>query len=226
MTKTKENWKITCNRCVAFLDIMGFKDMVMRKPHQDMYKILTDIFSISNEFERFDELKNNIYITKFSDTIVIFSKTDDIENVKLFLIAVEYLFASSMNKEIPLKAAIAYGKISVNKKQLIFVGQPIIDAYLLEENLKYYGIVCHNSFEKHLKTIDQNKTIEYTFRKKTNLKSGSITHLNIDWYNSYFGENKEKSIEELLEEISLNVSGEPRIYVDNTLDMYKKENEE
>ena len=36
-------WKPTCNRFVAFFDVMGFKDYVMRNKHEDVLKRITDI---------------------------------------------------------------------------------------------------------------------------------------------------------------------------------------
>ena len=39
----KSNWKTTDYRFVAFLDILGFKDSVMRNSHEDIYLKLSNI---------------------------------------------------------------------------------------------------------------------------------------------------------------------------------------
>ena len=36
----KSIWTITTDRFVGFIDIMGFKDMVMRSSHDDIYRMM------------------------------------------------------------------------------------------------------------------------------------------------------------------------------------------
>jgi hypothetical protein len=40
VNKTALNWKITNERFVAYIDIMGFKDLVMRSTHEEVYKMM------------------------------------------------------------------------------------------------------------------------------------------------------------------------------------------
>lgn len=50
--------------------------------------------------------------------------------------------------KIPFRGSIAYGEMTVDLENSIFFGQPLIDAYLLGEQLQSYGIACHASAEK------------------------------------------------------------------------------
>jgi hypothetical protein len=34
----KVKWKPTCNRCVAYIDVMGFKDTILREKHENIKK--------------------------------------------------------------------------------------------------------------------------------------------------------------------------------------------
>lgn len=225
-TKNKKKWEETNKRFVAFLDIMGFKDMVMRMDHEDLYKTLNSIFKLSSIIESLDILKDSICITKFSDSIIIFSNTTSKKDLQYFIKTIIIIFSESLNNHIPLKGAIAYGKISIDKDNSMFFGQPIIDAHLLQEELFYYGVICHNSFENYLRNNNNTKIKDLFLKKPTALKSGNITHLNLDWYNKMPEKMSEKfkknSLTELLDSISLNVSGAPRKYIDNTLDMNKR----
>jgi len=45
MSSEKKKWIITTKRFVAFLDIMGFKDMVARNSHKNIYNSLHAITS-------------------------------------------------------------------------------------------------------------------------------------------------------------------------------------
>lgn len=56
------NWEPTCNRFVAFLDIMGFKDMVSRKKHADIYNMLNSISKVSEEIAKQPNLNQKIFI--------------------------------------------------------------------------------------------------------------------------------------------------------------------
>ena len=40
MIQKESAWKTTCNRFVAFIDIMGFRDLVYRNNHDEVYKML------------------------------------------------------------------------------------------------------------------------------------------------------------------------------------------
>ena len=224
--EAKKPWEVTCNRFVAFLDIMGFKDMVMRKSHKEVYDMLNGFSKMSKIIDSNPSFNTDVYITKFSDSIVIFSKDDNENTFITFITTVKLLFAESIIRNVPLKGAFAYGEISVNKSSSIFFGQPLIDAYLLQEDVYYYGVVCHNSIEKYImkmKNIESFLKLEIFHKVKTSLKSGLINHLNLDWYdevNMFI--NPAPSISVLLDEIYLEVSGAPRNYIDNTLEMHKR----
>ena len=226
------NWEPTCNRFVAFLDIMGFKDMVSRKKHADIYNMLNSISKVSEEIAKKQEFASkNVYITTFSDSIVIFSKDDTQWSLQQFVTAVTDMFANMIFKSIPVKGACAHGEISVNQKRAIFFGQPQIDAFLLQEDVNYYGIVCHNSYDKYLDDSKDEKTKIYlNYRLKTKLKSGDITHYNLDWFTPVKSiANKESKslyddvgIEEIIGKLYFETSGSPRKYIDNTMEMYER----
>jgi len=42
-TTNKKPWNLTDKRFVCFLDIMGFKDLVMRNSHDEIYKMLNEL---------------------------------------------------------------------------------------------------------------------------------------------------------------------------------------
>lgn len=240
---TKTNWKTTDNRFVAFLDLLGFKDKVMRKSHDEIYNELSKISSYKKKLEEsikaeiitrnFNDI--DIYIVSFSDSIVLFSKNDSLDNFKFFTIALKSLFSKAIKNKIALKGGIAHGTISVNKSEQIYFGQPIIDAYLIEEDVNYLGIVCHNSIDIFLNENTSSELIRNSYKFiETPLKSGHINHYNLDFYH-YLIEKEKRDLEDN-EKIMLikktyndfytTVSGSPRRYIDNSLNLLNKMNHE
>ncbi|MFN3753834.1 hypothetical protein [Flavobacterium sp.] len=238
----KTNWKTTDKRFVAFLDILGFKDSVMRNTHDDIYSKLTSINKVkktienSNNNESFVEyyFDSEVYIVNFSDSIVIFSKNDDVYNFEYFLVAVRYLFGKCIDNGIPVKGGVAYGEVSVNKSEQIYFGQPIIDAYLLEEDLNHFGIVLHNSVDKYiLDNSESLKDLKYyeksLFSYKVPLKYGKIHHSNINWFKMLIESKesddfdlKKKEVLSKLNQFYVTCSGSPRKYVDNSIDLFEE----
>lgn len=233
----KTPWKTTDSRFVAFIDILGFKDLVMRNSHEDIYNLLNNISKIRQTIENAtnrDDTPSTIkdaevYIVNFSDSIVIFSKNDNLENFILFLHSVNWLVAKSIEKSIPLKGGISHGVISLNKSSQIYFGQPIIDAYLLEEEVNYLGVVAHSSIDNY---IEQNKIKNDRnrwFENITPLKCGNINHINLNWFDQIKSidkkdEDRKEKVISTIKSFRLTVSGSPRRYIDNTLKFFEETN--
>ena len=73
------NWLPTDKRFVAFIDVLGFRDLVMRNSHSHIYDLLSEISKlrslIDNWKDRSDGRYTNaeLYTVSFSDSIVVFS---------------------------------------------------------------------------------------------------------------------------------------------------------
>jgi len=234
MEKIKTEWKITANRFVACLDILGFKDKVMRNTHHKIYEELKQLSSVRKILERDSGLEidvnSEVCIITFSDSIFLFSKNDSVEDFVHFLMSLAYLFYCAIKKfKIPIKGSIAYGEISVSKSEQLYFGQPIIDAYLLEEDVNYLGVVCHNTIDKFLNS--EKEEILKSLRKfapyskhflglvqcPTPLKSGQITHNNLEWFGLELTGEDNQITEDDLMSFYETVSGNARRYIDNTI---------
>ena len=248
MEGQKDVKNITTNRFIAFLDIMGFKDMVARQRHEEIYSKLCTISQNQSEIEN---ASNGIYTIMFSDSIIMYTENDTLECFINFLKIVSGTFTFLITKSLPAKGSIAYGKLTVDSTKNIFFGQPQIDAYLLQEQeVFYYGVVCHNSIEQYIKTHQKdlqvndpsnNKTYKellanQLLNEKTPLKSGEIQHYNLNWFSfiiPFIPKNSTsftpanfleymQQVERQIKSLYTNVSGKPRKYIDNTLSMLEK----
>jgi hypothetical protein len=239
MRKPKK-WKVTNNRFVAFIDILGFRDLVMREDHA---AILSLLYSIQEEngfiFENNSFFSDDIYVVTFSDSIILFTKGDTFHDFRQLFTVVGNLMSRMVFLSVPAKGAVAHGSISVDKGKNIFFGQPIIDSYLLGEDLSYIGVVAHNSLDKYVASLEPNlKSLlqQYLVEISTPFKYGTINHLNVNWplysFLLYSHKKSQKEINEahqewimqLLFNLKIKCSGSPRRYIENTINLIDKFN--
>jgi len=217
-------WNIIDDRFVGFFDIMGFKEFVARNNSEDVYKRLKLIKEFLSNYEGIykndPETKDLIKHSIFSDSILIATKGGDEKNADLMINRCNHLIWHCFNNKIPIKGAISFGKMTMDFDNSIFVGQPLIDSYLLQEELEIYGGVLDYHCDKRISEL--NHLTEY-FRKRyyqigVSTKSGKITHSTLKWMSGGIANNvTSESDLDLVKEFYKTVSGRPRKYVDNTL---------
>lgn len=215
--ENKKKWEVTTNRFVAFFDIMGFKDFVLKNNHKE---VLDKLKTLSRIIKGMSSNNNNISYElgetrsfTFSDSIFIFSKTDSIVDAKKIAIDCSFILKEAFKAQIPIKGCLSFGEITVDYDKSIFFGQPIIDAYLLHDDLNLYSVICDNNFERRLKEIDPEFLTDFFIWHKAALKSGKINHYLLGTLNDYRAESIEN-----LKKLYNTVSGKPRQYIDNTIE--------
>lgn len=99
MTKVKTKpWSTTNHRFVCFLDIIGFKNMVMRNPHNEIYTLLSELSKQRKAIEDTKDLPfefNFLKTVSFSDSIIIFTKDDSLKSFELLSASVSWLFKNA-----------------------------------------------------------------------------------------------------------------------------------
>ena len=65
-------------------------------------------------------MDKELYTASFSDSLVLFSKDNSPESLDIIASSAAYILHDALLKDIPMKGAIAYGKISVNKEKQIY----------------------------------------------------------------------------------------------------------
>jgi hypothetical protein len=239
MTNEFENWDNTCERYVAFLDIMGFRERVFREDHSRVKSMLESLRPTIEVIEekaksRLDKkpivddsqstASSFIYPVSFSDSIIFISSDSTFSSARKILYNVRWILAEALNAEIPMKGAIAYGRLTANLKKSLYFGKPLIDAYDLQQELFLYGAILHHTMEKHLKDNDMIEKLNdnYIYKWSVPLKTGKINHYIVDWTDMVHKEESQVCVNKLYNR----VSGKPRMYVDNTLKFLKWLSEE
>ncbi len=223
-----KNWEVTCKRYVGFIDIMGFKDMVLKNTHQEIYKMMLKIVESTKLFEdvewagRKNKNEKLVTTTNYSDSIMIYSKDDSYDSLHDFICTIACITEDLFTQNIPFKGAIAFGTMTLDTEKSIFFGQPLIDSYLLQEELMFYGIIVHATAEKEIS--GQKNIIDSLFLSKylCPLKNGSSYHLTIypmSADNTFQEEKDNLDFLKLLNSIDGlrgRTSGYLRKYIDNT----------
>jgi len=226
MPKKTDDWKPTCKRFVAFLDIMGFKDMVLRNSHEDVYKMLKSfspaVAAVEWAAKRDLKAKDTKATTRpviFSDSIILISSDDSKEAANDILFNVRWIFYNAILREIPIKGAIAYGEQTADFKKSLHFGKPLIDAYELQNEILLYSAVLHHTMEKRIIELNMIEIVndDNIFKYPVPMKAGKITHYIVDWT---WSDIREEQID-MLSGLYYIISGTPRLYVDNTLDFVR-----
>lgn len=222
----------TCDRFIAYFDIMGFKDRVHSEPHEDVAKLLDCVLE---ELEKLSptvigdmplDLTQELTAPHiiFSDTIVFYSPdTSQASLVRLIAQAAFVLFAC-LAKGIPLKGAFSKGTFTANVEKSEYLGRPLTDAYLLAEDIQFYGVVLHHTVEQDAETLQplmRSPTIPLR-RGPVPMKNGDVTHYHVDWCEIMGWSFPEPSAANL-NPLYHTVSGRSRKYVDNTIATYSGE---
>lgn len=128
------------NRLVAFIDVLGFKNLVYSsstEPINTYYSFLLSNFQTAVAKRNFDFLL-------ISDSIVIYSN-NDIESLSELIKLISFLQAGLLAKGVIVRGAISHGELFVHKANNIIVGTGLINAYNLEAEAKYPRVIIDRS---------------------------------------------------------------------------------
>lgn len=215
-------WKRTCNRFVLFIDIMGFKDMVMRwqsdKIHSLMLKAreiyAANFASVQQKDGSHATTGTHIRAGMYSDSIVLYSVDDSDNSLRLMTLSASYIYGAFLTETIPHKGALAQGEFTADEKNSIFFGQPLIDAIQLQEQLKIYAIAIHGSAEESIKKAGLNPID--LFHYACPLKTNRLNHLLVSPLIFYFKDLVLEGRESVMENFRYITTGENRIYLEET----------
>lgn len=225
MAKVKANryspWDQDAERLLLYADIMGFKDRTFRCSHDQLKK---DFLSFRNKWDRqikpLFEDKGYLKFVQFSDSFLIVAKGVDGKMFNLISKAAARLMHVALEMGFPIKGVLAQGIFTFSNDKQLYFGRPLVDAAVLHDQLKFYGIAVHHSAEKIVKEC---KSIDNPyFDSKITIKTGKVSHFHLAWHLLNKGldsADNSAQCERWLSSIAEGVSGEPRIYIDNTLDI-------
>lgn len=234
-------WQTTSNRFVAYFDILGFKNLVLHNTHAEMLERFDILLKVVNGMQTMNAIpmqphpnnkswtNGNIREFVFSDSIILFSEADDMNSALKIIIASAAVIIGSFAADLPLKGAIAHGEMTVDINRSLFYGKPLINSYLLHDELKMYGAIVHDSAEKKFDEYELLNSPMLLLHHTCPLKEASVKHYinNWVWLYDFLKFSKQRDavnlpetktfLAETIKDLYHSVSGSTRKYVDNTL---------
>ena len=216
------SWNDDCERLVLYADFMGFKNRVRSTLHETLRGELTHFLDDFRTKMQPLLLGDHLKITQFSDSILIVANGTNQKMMNLLTKAAVVLFHKSLSAKLPIKGVIAQGTFTYDKANELYFGRPLIDAYLLHEEIKYYGVVVHCTAEKTVKAYLKTESENIYANTPVYLESGKVRHYHLCWNlmkdDLDYG-NITNTCENWLDDIAENVSGKSRLYIDRTLEI-------
>ena len=238
MKAKQEDWEPTCKRFVAYMDIMGFRDMVLRKTHQEVLEIMEKFRSpikkikkearerLEGRSHRWDTFEHTVVRpVSFSDSVLLFSSDDSLGAVENLIWQVKFVISHALINGVPMKGALAYGEQTADFYKSLYFGQPLIDAWELQNELVIYGVILHHTIESYLVKKEWVEELEEWDISSYDvpLKHGKVSHYLVDWSN--LSTETSKKLKVSLPNLYGTVSGSTRQYVDNTLSFFSRQRE-
>ena len=218
------------DKFVLYLDIMGFKERVNKVDIEEL-KSQLKLFKTKNI--KLNPLLTGksetlIHMAQFSDSIVLVTRDTTINDVNRISKAATILMQTGLQTGFALRGAITKGKMVFDNENQLFFGKALVDAYLLEEELCYSGVAYHESMEESITDALTKKTMPIE-DVLIPLKKGKSKHYHIAWHklkaNLQPGDISSEALI-WLKEIRKTVSGNPRVYLDNTEDIINQRKEQ
>jgi hypothetical protein len=219
-------WTSDDDKYVLYMDIMGFKERVRSTDFSVLQEQFNELCSkLKNRISPLTTGEHLVYY-QFSDSIVLTTDEATPKGLNLMIRAGATIMQESMKVKFPINGAIAKGKFSCDTEKNIFFGQALVDAYLLQSTLFYYGLAVHPNVDVDIKKFmsrpneQYKKTSKLLFSMPIPLKGGSASYYNVNW--NLLGANNDikdttREAQRLLNDLEKGTTiGNPRIYIENT----------
>ena len=151
---------------IAFLDILGFRDLVRNNSSTDVENLYAQIFRMSLSATFYQLYKDELQLGKLrkpnvqivSDSIIIWSESDHFTEFLRISTFTSIVLRNAISAGIPLRGAIVHGNINeldldavvpnldyfqstINTKSSVLFGKGIVDAYVLEQVADWSGCI-------------------------------------------------------------------------------------
>ena len=141
---------------VAVCDILGFGDLVKDRPLQEIIDgPIRDFKGLLDSLSNYKEL---IGCVVFSDTVLIYSLSDDKYGYEKVIYTVTHLLAAPIKvPHLRFRIGISYGEFYHDVQNSIYVGKAFTEAHDLEKRQKWCGGAFTKSAEEKITETNVNQ---------------------------------------------------------------------
>jgi hypothetical protein len=178
-------------RFVAHIDILGMRAMVRRDAEQ-AWKVLSGLANVrdhigSLEIARISAgsrelLAQRVFSVMFSDTIVLFTKTEEDDDLQAILVACAELLHKAMCAFVPVRIGLAEGQFFFNLESSMYAGPALIEAYEIGEAAQWLGIATTESICRQAKAANFGSgTDDIVIPAQIPTKQGTVPGYAMNW---------------------------------------------
>jgi hypothetical protein len=205
---------------VAFLDVMGFSNLVNRGNVDNLESYFEKITEV---LDKLRQDKADIKSFLISDSIILIAPSG-LKSLIQLLWAIRRIQSAILWRKILLRGAVSYGQVYYNKDRNIIVGKGFIKAYLLEQEAVFPRVIIDPAIIKQVSTDKTafiklvNKNLEYTFEDRLIYTRSQFSEINddgifIDYANkSILRDSLNGNLKKVYESIIENLYSEQKLY--------------
>ena len=138
------------DRWFAYLDLLGFTELVQSGSIEEVLPIYEDALNRMRSACKLGKSEVGLINSWFSDTFIIYSKSDDLKSFAHLESAARIFFQQLVLNRIPVRGCITHGKLYSQSRLNIFIGPALIEAHTYGEALDWIGLCLSPSLEKKL----------------------------------------------------------------------------
>jgi len=238
-------------KIVAFLDILGFKQLVKNNGHTYLVNtfkkfLFMNEYSLSNgevnkNATNKDELFNtdisNINLILISDGIVLFTNNSSIDSFISMVDAISTLLNNGIKEGLPFRGGISCGdfstllKISTNQKFIfskqLILGKALVEAYELELQQEWSGCIIQQNCIEQFSNIAEKAKLNFIIDNNkiieynVPLKKEKAKYYVVNWVKNNHSINKE-NIDSAFSKHNKNINtSSVECKIKNTIDFFE-----
>ncbi|HUJ12099.1 MAG TPA: hypothetical protein VL171_18990 [Verrucomicrobiae bacterium] len=161
---------------VACFDWLGFKNYVRQA---GVTNVFCDMRWCINELAYHGQLLN-VEFAWFSDTFLYHTHDGSRESFCAISQASEWFFDEVVDSGIPLRGALAFGDIYVDKSNHVFLGEAFVDAYEYGERFDWVGFALHHSALDRMAELGQPVSELYYERQCAPFRDRNAARLKLE----------------------------------------------
>ena len=182
-------------RFVAHIDILGMRAMVRRSPEM-AWNVLSGLANVRDHLgklqltnistARQQMLAESVHSIMFSDTIVLFTKTESDEDLQAILVAAAEVLHKAMCAYVPVRIGVAGGQFFFNIEESLYSGPALIEAYEIGEAAKWLGVVTTKAvYQQSIKANFKAGTSNVVMPACIPTEQGPVPGYAMNWVASY-----------------------------------------
>jgi hypothetical protein len=182
-------------RFVAHIDILGMRAMVRRDPEM-AWKVLSGLADVRDHIgklqlthissARQQMLAESVFSVMFSDTILLFTKTESDNDLEALLIAAAEILHKAMCNYVPVRIGVAGGQFFFNIEDSLYSGPALIEAYEIGEAAQWLGVVTtHAVYQQAIHANFKSGTKDVIVPFNIPTKHGVVPGYALNWVASF-----------------------------------------